>query len=385
MEIKKLLKLSLMAAVSVSLAACSDNDEPTPVDDAQERDAAYAKVVDQYLDNTVTVTYSNLATEAEKLVEQLKAVRASKTDANVRKACETFLSARAWWEQSEAFLFGAAADFGIDPHIDSWPLDRDGLVSEMKNADHIASMAAEDGDEWAGNHLGPELLGFHGIEYILFANGQPKSASAIPDNELIYAIAVAGDLRNKCYQLEVSWMGSSAPKAHVEKMEELEFNTTVNGTDNSYSENMRSAGTAGSTYRTKSDAVQAIVDGCMDIVDEVGTQKIGKPHTGEDSNYIESPYSHKSITDFYDNMMSVENSYYGGLEGRRNGESLHSYMSKQNPELDKRVCAAIEGAKTAISAMKAPFVLNYTDASAAAAMDACSTLADVLQELKDAL
>lgn len=380
----KFTKLALMAGASVLMlgaASCSDSDDPQPVDNA--KDTEFAAIADQYLDNTVGITYTNLAANAEQLVLDLAAVQDSKTDANVLKACETFLEARAWWEKSEAFLFGPASDFGIDPHIDSWPLDRDGLVAQLHNTSHIESMAAEDGDEWAGNHLGPELLGFHGIEYILFADGQPKAASVIPADELIYAIAVAGDLRNKCYQLEVSWLGDKAPAAHIEKVEDLELNCTVGGGDNSYSENMRNAGKAGSTYRSMTDAMQAIIDGCASIVDEVGTQKIGKPHTGEDPNYIESPYSHKSIIDFYDNMISVQNSYMGGIDGRRDeSKSIHAYIAKVNPSLDKKCTAAIEGALAAISAMKAPFVQNYRDASAQSAMDACTELNEVLMEVK---
>lgn len=384
MNIKKISIRLLSAALLLGgLASCSDNDDPTPV---QEENAEYAAIADQYLDHTVGVTYSNLATRSEKLVTDLKRVKEDKTDANVRKACETFLDARAWWEKSEAFLFGAASDFGIDPHIDSWPLDRDGLTAEMRHTDHIEAMAAEDGDEWAGNHLGPELLGFHGIEYILFADGAPKAASAIPENELIYAIAVAGDLRNKCYQLEVSWLGDKAPKAHVEKVEALELNCTVLGGDSSYGDNMRNAGKAGSTYRNMTDAMQAIIDGCASIVDEVGTQKIGKPHTGEDPNYIESPYSHKSITDFYDNMTSVENAYMGGVEGERNeSKSIHAYIAKVNPELDKECVAAIADAKKAILAMKAPFVLNYRDESAGKAIESCVALNEVLVKVKEQL
>lgn len=291
-------------AAGLLLASCSGNDAPE-APDANEKDATFSAIAKQYLDNTVNVTYRSLADNAEQLVTDLQSIKDNKTDANVRKACETFLEARKWWERSEAFLFGAAADFGIDPHIDSWPLDRAGLVTEMSNAGHIASLAAEDGDVWAGAHLGPELLGFHGIEYIIFANGEPKPASAIPDNELTYAIAVAGDLRNKTYQLELSWGGENAVKAdRLAKVdEELEWPFTVANSGVSYSQNMLNAGQAGSTYRSWTDAMEAIVDGCIDITDEVGTQKIGKPYTGEDMNYIESPYSHKSITDFHDNMI----------------------------------------------------------------------------------
>ena len=371
-------------AAGLLLASCSGNDAPE-APDANEKDATFSAIAKQYLDNTVNVTYRSLADNAEQLVTDLQSIKDNKTDANVRKACETFLEARKWWERSEAFLFGAAADFGIYPHIDSWPLDRAGLVTEMSNAGNIASLAAEDGDVWAGAHLGPELLGFHGIEYIIFANGEPKPASAIPDNELTYAIAVAGDLRNKTYQLELSWGGENAVKAdRLAKVdEELEWPFTVANSGVSYSQNMLNAGQAGSTYRSWTDAMEAIVDGCIDITDEVGTQKIGKPYTGEDMNYIESPYSHKSITDFHDNMISVENAYMGGIEGRRDEtKSLHAYIKTVNPSLDTRIVNAIRNAQDKISAMRSPFVQYYTDASAGEAMDACTELVDVLTEAK---
>lgn len=80
----------------------------------------------------------------------------------------------------------------------------------MKNDAQIAAMDSEDGDAYAGNKLGAELLGFHGIEYIIFKDGAAKPASEITDKDLVYAIAVAGDLRNKCYQLQVSWAGADA-------------------------------------------------------------------------------------------------------------------------------------------------------------------------------
>jgi len=371
----------------LALPACSDDDGGTGNNEPEvsAKDRTFEAIATQYLDNTVIPTYAALADEAAVLVEDLKTLRASRTDANVRRVCGTFLTARAWWEKSEAFLFGAAADFGIDPHIDSWPLDRAGLVAEMANAGHIAEMASDDGDAWAGAHLGPELLGFHGIEYIIFADGQPKAAADIPDNELTYAIAVAGDLRNKTWQLELSWAGEDAVDAtRLAKVDgELEWPFTAAGSGDSYRQNMLNAGKAGSTYRTWTNAMEAIVDGCMDIVDEVGTQKIGKPHTGEDANYIESPYSHMSITDFHDNMVSVENAYMGGIEGRRNeARSLHAYIASVNADLDNRCVRAIATAREKIKAMKAPFVTYYSDPSAQAAMDACSALGDVLVEVK---
>lgn len=376
-------KLYFLAAAALLLTGCSDSED-SPVDYTNEKDEAFAKIAQQYVDNTVIATYGNLAESADRLVADLNALRADKTDANVQAAYKSFLEARAWWEKSEAFLFGPAGDFGIDPHIDTWPLDIDGLTSEMNNSAHIAAMSAEDGDIWAGSHLGPELLGFHGIEYIIFADGQPRAAASIPDNQIIYACAVAGDLRNCCYQLHVSWAGEDNVPAHqAQKINDLEWNCTVSGTGLSYRENMLNAGKGGSIYRSMTDAMQAIADGCASIADEVGTQKIGKPHTGEDSNYIESPYSHKSIVDFYDNVTSIENAYMGGIEGRRNtAASLHAYLEKANPKLDARCVKAIENAHKAINSMAAPFVLNYRDASAGKAIEALRELEEVLTEVK---
>lgn len=386
----KVLKFSLLAAVLAAMtggfSACSDDDDSST--EGSAKDAQFQDIAKQYLNSTVLVTYRNLADNTELLESKLQALKADKTDANVKDVCSTFLEARMWWEKSEAFLYGAATDFGIDPHIDSWPLDLDGLLTALKNTTQIEAMSGEDGDVYAGEKLGNSLLGFHGIEYIIFRNGSPRSASEITDLQLIYAIAVAGDLRNRCYQLQLSWAGEDAvSKNRVQKVaEDLELPYTVNGGTNSYAQNMLNAGRAGSTYSSWTAAMQAIVDGCKSISDEVGTSKIGKPHNGEDVNYIESPYSHNSISDFYDNILSVQNAYMGGIEGKRNENlSLHAYIKSIDADLDAKTVNAIENALAKIKAMKAPFVNNYTDASAGNAIGACKALDDVLSEVKVAL
>lgn len=375
------LAVALMAvALLCSLGSCTD--------ETKEDTHAVLKqnILKQYVAHVITPTYSQLASHAEQLVEDLQALRQQPTDAHVQAACATFLEARACWEKSEAFLFGPASDFGIDPHIDSWPLDEDAFNIMMANDAQINAMDNDEGDVYAGDHLGNSLLGFHGLEYILFENGSPKPAASISDKELVYAIAVAGDLRNHCYQLEVSWMGDEAHVAHVQKVEELEYNTTVNGSPLSYGLNMQNAGTPGSTYASTTNALMSIIDGCNTIVDEVGTSKIGKPYHGEDIYYIESPYSQKSIQDFYDNIISVQNAYMGGVEGERNSDlSVHYFINKLDAAVDSRVLAAIDNSLAKIAGMKAPFVQNYTDASAKAAIDALAELDDALSAAYDVL
>ena len=345
-----------------------------------------AQVIEQYVDHTIAPTYLNLANYTDRLVDELEAFRTSRSQSDLNKVCETFLAARAWWEKSEAFLFGAASDFGIDPHIDSWPLDVDAFNNLMNSPNMLAALAGEDGDVVAGEQLGNALLGFHGIEYILFRDGQVRSAGDITDMQMVYAVAVAGDLRNRCFQLEVSWIGDAAPKSHRDKVEELELNTTVNSSDNSYGDNLKLAGNPGSTYASTVTGLMAIVDGCKTIADEVGTSKIGKPYNGEDPNYIESPYSQKSIEDFYNNILSIQNAYYGGIEGQRNDKlSLHTYVKKMDNKLDNEVEEAIQNALDKINAMPRPFVSNFTNPANAEAIEACQNLDDVLSKVNEAL
>ena len=371
--------VAVTALLVVSLGSC--NKDPQDVNEEANK-ATKEAIVKQYLNHTVYPTYASLATEAENLVENLEALKANKTQANVNAAAATFIEARHWWELSEAFLFGAASDFGIDPHIDSWPLDEDAFNNLMGSPNMIAMLATDEDGTVAGEQLGNALLGFHGIEYILFRDGQPRHVDEIDDDMMIYVVAVSRDLRNRCFQLEVSW-NADAPQAHKDLMEELELNTTVNGGDNTYGANMTQSGQAGSTFATFTNALEAIADGCLDIADEVGTSKIGKPHTGEDPTYVESPYSQKSIKDFYDNITSVKNAYMGGMDGQRDETlSLHTYIKDYNADLDTRVLNTIENAMAKINAMKAPFVQFYADASAGEAMEACQELSDVMSEVK---
>ena len=62
--------------------------------------------------------------------------------------------------------------------------------------------------------------------------------------------------------------------------------------------------------------------------------------------------------------------------------SLHTYIKDNNKELDTKAVNAIEKALNAINNLAAPFVQNYADASAGAAMEACQELSDVMAEVK---
>lgn len=370
---KTILYLAVLTAV---LASCEK--EPNAGDEAK-KDEQFQEIAENFLDKTVYPTYAALADKTEELNEAMASLKTAPSQNALNNICTIFLEARAEWELSEAFLFGAATDFGIDPHIDSWPLDEDSFNDLMSSPNILKNLEGDEGAEYAGAKLGNELLGFHGIEYILFKEGKSRSISEITSDMLTYAVAVSGDLRNRTAQLDVAWRGDAAPKTRRDLVEELELSTTVGGGDFSYGENLLKAGEAGSLFYSKTHAMQCILQACSTIVDEVGTSKIGKAHNGEDVSYIESPYSYNSIVDFYDNIVSVANVYYGGREGSRNKEkSLSAWFMENDASIASAMDDAIENALSKIKGMKAPFVLNYTDKSAEEAINACSKLDEVI-------
>ena len=207
------------------------------------------------------------------------------------------------------------------------------------------------------------------------------NANVTGEEELIYATAVAGDLRDKCWQMEVAW-DDNAPQEHKDRIAELDLPTTVTGGRYSYGQNMLNTGNAGSSYATWQEVMGTIlISGCQNISTEVAYKKIGNPYgNGEeaDPNYIESPYSQRSFYDFKDNIISIENSLYGGIEGSRDeSKSIMAYLRQYNATQAASLEAALNNALTALDACINSGVAFVDDPQAAhvnAAQKAIETL-----------
>ena len=408
---KKIFKYAMFIAVALatnlSLGSCSsDNDDPEVNPSQQDKkEQAMKDLTAQYVNNVIFPIYTSLANQTDALFNQLVEAKAkfragTLAQTDIDKICQTFLGARSAWEQSEAFLYGAATDFGIDPHIDTWPLDRTALAKQLSNKEVIADLDdLEDGGiDNARALVGEQQLGFHGIEFIVFRNGQNRTLEALSgieadeafqgrnitgEEELIFAAAVAGDLRDKCFQLEVSWLGEKAAKAHRDRVEECEFNTTVAGGELSYGENMVNATQAGSTYATWRGVMATIlVAGCSNICAEVAGQKIGQAYTGSDPNYIESPYSQRSYYDFFDNITSIQYSLYGQQSNTAHDNSIMAYLKKYNATLASELQSKLDAALSALTTAKAgtPFAVDSHSANAKAAMDAINALDETIND-----
>lgn len=380
---KKIFKFAMYffagALLSAGMVACDDDDENLP-DELSAKEQSLKAALVPYVDNTVIVTYKNMADHAVALSKVCDEMMVAYENGNlssdlVAKAGAEWKLSRKYWEQSEAFLFGAAGDYNIDPHIDSWPLDKNAMDDLLE--------LIRSGHEWnIDNNAGYGLLGFHALEYMLFELSEDGEKSLTHNTgytkeELIYTCKVAEDLRNQCVRLEAAWAGmNNVTEEKTQFLVDAELEPTIN-----YGESMKNSGKGGSLYKSYQEAAEEVLQGCMDICDEVGSLKIGKPAVGsssEDKNYIESPYSLNSIVDFQDNIISIKNSYIGSKEG---DASISDYIKSVNSELDAEVIARIDEAIAKIALIKEPFAKHATEPASEVAMQALEALSESLAKV----
>lgn len=347
---KNLLKMAALAAVvCVGFASCSDDDD---------------------VDNKTV----------------------SGTQEALDQACKDWKTARANWENTEAFLFGAADVYSIDPHTDTWPVAANDLAQVLRDEKAMSNL-----DNFIKT-ANSGILGYHGLEYVLFRQGQPRKIDQITELEYKYICAVAKDLYNATATLEACWDSkeSNAERLKIAK-EYVATHLAIDDDGNqegaldgfqNFGKAFKNPGTG--DWETALDATLEIISGCQDIIGEVGQSKIGLPYTGEDPSYIESPYAYNSITDFYDNIVSCKNALYGAMGATKPNEKSLVYFclnSGNNTVVNqtKTVQTKLDNALAKIKAMKAPFALNYSDASCKVAIDALGELDDALGELAETL
>ena len=407
------LYVAMTAMMGMGVAACDDENDPGTGGSGEltPQEQALKDVIADYVDMTVVPTYKGMADAAMELHSLCIDIRQKKADgtlatADVEAAGEAWKLARDYWEKSEAWLFGPAGDYYVDPHIDSWPLDQIGMDALLNNPAQMAQM--DDEGVYVGNYLGYALQSFHAIEYLLFeltnttadGNATANSTSVAhhlnyTTEELNYLVGLAADLRNQCILLEACWAGTENVTAEKQDiLTETEMDKGIN-----FGERIKNAGQAGSEYVNYLDVMYDIITaGIQNIANEVGNIKIGNP-TGKglasggmeyDPNYIESPYSLNSIRDFLGNIVSIRNAYQGSpsVDGTIQVpvHTLSSYIATLDADLDNRVKAAIQDAYDKISLMGEPFAYTCGAAEYSSvnedAIDACNVMNDIFDEVK---
>ena len=62
---------------------------------------------------------------------------------------------------------------GLDPNMDSWPLDQDAIVNILKSG-NFNDMLWNDDESKEEIEASQNIRGFHTLEFLLFKDGQPR-------------------------------------------------------------------------------------------------------------------------------------------------------------------------------------------------------------------
>jgi uncharacterized iron-regulated protein len=348
----------LIALIALTMSSACGDAEGTgeTVQTAAFEDSA---IVVDYADQVVVPTYELLDQRANDLQVAVDALALAPTDVTLLAAQEAWIATRVPWEQSEGMLFGPVDANGYDPALDSWPVNKTDLEGVLSSSDAI--------DQAYVKELNDNLKGFHTIEYLLFGEGNSKTAADFTERELDYLKATTAELTRITGLLAESWT------------------TGVNGNP-AYRDVFATAGEADNDkFPSEAAAAEQIVAGIVGILGEVADGKIGGPFTSGDTSLVESQFSYNSLTDFTNNIRSVQNAYTGDVPAAgTTGKGLNEFVKAQDAELNTRVEAEIQAAIDALGEVPTPFrdaVVNEADAAKIqAAIDAIVKVRTTFQE-----
>ena len=335
---------------SALIVGCGSDDETDEFGDTQGAVFDASTMLNDFANTVVLATYTDLDNKAGELLSAVKALEADTTQGNLEKAQQAWKATRTPWEQSEAFLFGPVDTQGLDPALDSWPVDHVNLQSVLDSGDSLTV------DFVTG--LEDTQKGFHTIEFLLFREGNQRQASDITDRELEYLVSTTESLKVSTSQLRLAW----APEGE------------------NFSSAVAQAGTGSVVYPSQSAAVQEMVNGMITIADEVANGKISDPYNESDTTLVESQFSFNSISDFQDNIRGIQNVYMGKF--MTDGQGLNEFVNSQDPDLDVRFQQEVQAAIDAIGAIPDPFRDSITANRGAvqAAIDAVSKIQLTLEQ-----
>ena len=340
-------KLTLLFALlygGLILSSCGKDDDLTVTTD-------YKEVLSNTGENIILKTYEDLALKAKALQLASQTLENNPTAQNLEGAKLAWAAARAPWEQSEGFLFGPVDQEGLDPSLDSWPVNVTDLnnVLSGSNALTVDFLAQQEGT----------LKGFHTIEYLLWSEAGNKQVSDFTAREFEYLAAASGALAADAQQLYDLWRPGGG----------------------NYIANILNAGNGSPVYVSQKAALEEVTSALIIIADEVGNGKINEPFAQEDLTLEESRFSANSKADFANNMRSIKHIYTGKYGAYGNGKSLSEIVAAKNSSLNTKALQQIDAAIASIENIPGTFsdaVFNNKTA-VAAAQSAVRTLQATLE------
>lgn len=316
-------QLRKIVCITAALIAVGCND----VDDSKSVTNDYKEVLTAISVDVITATYKDLNDKAIALKNSVNTFLNNSSEANLQAMRTAWTATRKPWEQSEGFLYGPVDTEGLDPALDTWPVDVNAMNSILDSNQVINAHLI------ANNN---EARGFHLIEFLIWGENGNKQANEITPRQKEYLLAAAIDLQENTQKLYDGWKSSGGNFANY-------FIT---------------AGAGSTLYPSQKAALEEIVEGLITIADEVGAGKIEDPLNSEGGvpkpELEESRFSNNSKADFADNMRSIQNIYLG-IYNQKDVAGIEKILSEKNPVLDVKIKTAIKESILAIEAIPGTF------------------------------
>lgn len=317
---KYLTKIALFVFMSIALMSCRDSNNEVVTEDTTNKE-----VITNLTNNVIITTYQDLNAKALNLKTKIAALSIG-NDAALSAAKQAWIETRSPWEKSEGFLYGPVDTEGIDPSIDTWPVDVAAMNAILNSSQAITSQLI------ASN---PEARGFHLIEFLLWGENGNKTANEFTARQIEYLNAAATDLQNNTNQLYTGWIASGG----------------------NYAQYFLNPSATSPKYKSEKEVLLEITDGILTIANEVANTKIEEPLTGNNGNAApekeESRFSNNSKQDFADNIRSIKNIYLGGYNNT--GKGLTEVIKAKNSTLDSEMKTKIDAAISSIEAIPDTF------------------------------
>ncbi|MCF6132014.1 imelysin family protein [Flavobacterium wongokense] len=329
MKLNRILGIGLVLLAQLAITSCSNNDGESVDPNAP----LYKTVLTNVSQDVITKTYETMNTNSQALVNAISNFTIG-DEAELTAMKNAWMATREPWEKSEGFLYGPVDTQGIDPAMDSWPVNVNDINAILNSSGDITPDLLENNNE---------ARGFHTMEYFIWGLNGTKTAADFTVREKEYLFAAAQNLHAKTTQLYEGWIASGG----------------------NYQNYFITAGDAGNAvYTSQKTALLELVDGIITIADEVGNGKIETPLNGNNGGpkpeAEESRFSNNSKLDFANNIRSIQNIYLGDYNGV-DGKGLTDIVAIKNATLDTNIKTKITAAINAIEAIPGTFTSAITN------------------------
>jgi putative iron-regulated protein len=348
------LVYGLLTSCGAASNTASTSSAPLAVN-ADNRSGLNRQILVDFVDKVIIPSNDLFAQRAASLSSAITTLTQSPSETSLKAAQQSWVDARAIWEQTECFTFGPAGSLGYDGALDTWPVNEVDFKAMLKSNDRLSAESVD--------KLKDTEKGFHVIEYLLYGQGQSRKVADLKPKDLEYLKLLGENFKNVAKDLSASWSKGLDGKP-------------------AYREVFTTAGSEGNaTYPTLQAGFEEMVQGMIDSLDEIANEKLGETFEKKDPKLAESRFSFNTLADMQSNLKGAENVYLGKFpDANTTGLGLSTYVAQVNPALDSKIKAEIEEAEAALSKIPSPFEKAILDPKAA---DSIKTAQAKLNEVRE--